>query len=74
MGGTETSASMKTSTSPAAWHAPMLRNREVPRTGACVELQPQVLVGIQGASDANHGLRKLCVDAPVPALEALPRE
>ena len=39
----------------------------VQRVDGVVELQPQVLVAIQGASDANHGLRERGVDAPVPA-------
>ena len=33
-----------------------------------VEFEPQVLVGVQRAGDANHRLCELGVDAPVPAL------
>ena len=40
----------------------------VQRVDRVVELQPQGLVGIQRAGDANHGLCELGVDAPVAAL------
>ena len=51
------------------------KHRQAQVDGGCiesvdgvVELQPQVLVAIQRASDATHGLRELGVDAPIPAL------